>query len=240
MKSKRGQISTFIIIGLIILGIFLFILAIRSDLFKTMMPSSNSVIPVQKYVEECVDRTSKYGVYRMGMQGGYLMMPNDYFRNDVFEVSYAYNDEKKFLTLDEMRQQLETFILVNLPGCLDDFRSFRNEGFNIQAGEMKVDVLFAEKNSMVTVTLPMTITRSDFSAKLEKFPMPMNIAAKEIHSGIDNFVDDLSDSYDMTYLNGLNANISVNAFGDSDLFAEQNFDSVISGEDYLFLYAVTK
>jgi len=238
MRSKRGQISVFIIIGIIILASVLFVLAIRSEFFKTLMPTTNSVIPIQKFVEECVDRTSKYGIYRMGMQGGYLTMPDDYLKSDVFEVGYAYNNEKKFLALDEMRQQLESFILVNMPDCLNGFKEFENEGFSIQTGEMKVDVLFAEKSSMVTLTLPMTITKGDFNAKLEKFPVPMNVAEKEIYSGIDNFVNDLSDSYDLTYLNGLNANISVNSMGDSDLFAEQNFDSIISGKDYLFLYAI--
>ena len=228
----------FIIIGIILLGSVLFVLAIRSEFFKTLMPSSNSVIPIQKFVEECVDRTSKYGMYRMGMQGGYLMMPNDYLKNDVFEVGYAYAGEKTFLTLDEMKQQLESFILINMPDCLNGFKEFENEGFDIKAGEMKVDVLFAEKNSIVTLTLPMTITKGNFNAKLEKFPVPMNIAAKEIHSNVDLFVDDMSSSYDLTYLNGLNSNISVNAFGDSDLFVEQNFDSVISGWNYLFLYAI--
>lgn len=239
MRSKRGMmISVFIIIGIFILAAVLFALAYRAELFKSWMPVSDSVVPIQHFVEECVDKVSKYGVYRMGMQGGYLVLPEDYFQESVFEVGYAHNNRKEFLSLEEMEQQLETFILVNLPDCLNDFQEFRREGFDIQAGEMDVDIMLAEKDSVVVLNLPLTIMKGEFYSKPDKFVVPLKVAVKEVHSGVDAFVSDLSNNYDMTYLNGLNANVSVNAFGETDLFAEQNFDSVISGMDYIFLYAI--
>lgn len=238
MHSKRGMITVFIIMGVIILVAVVFVLAVRSEFFKaTFMPSEDSVIPVQKYVEECVEKVSKFALYRMGMQGGYLMLPDDYFNNGVFNVGYAYNDGKTFLSLDEMEQQLESFILINMPNCLNNFREFRNEGFGIQEGQMNVDVLFAKTDMIVTLNMPLAVTKGEFHAKLEKFPVPVKVAAKEIHSGVDMFAG-FDRMYNMNHLNSLNANVSVNAFGETDLFAEQNFDSVIGGMNYIFLYSI--
>ncbi len=79
--TKRGQITIFIIIGIIILfvvalGVYL------KDSFNTVRPPVQQLIvsdelkPIQAYVTSCLSATSKDALIRLGQSGGYIEVPN--------------------------------------------------------------------------------------------------------------------------------------------------------------------
>jgi len=79
MVSKRGQITLFIVIGvliLIIVGIFLYV---RAPVDEEEVP--RDVAPVKVFVEECLEDIGKEAVIENSIQGGY------YYFDDIEYIS---------------------------------------------------------------------------------------------------------------------------------------------------------
>ena len=74
--KKRGQVSVFIIIGLIVLLSTLFYIYHKITLDRLYTDvDPKSAHPVQKYIEECVSKAAKDAVVIAGRQGGFIYLP---------------------------------------------------------------------------------------------------------------------------------------------------------------------
>ena len=78
MYTKRGQITVFVIIGLLILiviGSMIYFNQI-SDL-KLVDPKNKEVVPIKLFVENCLTKTGKNALVKIGRQGGYYKVPDE-------------------------------------------------------------------------------------------------------------------------------------------------------------------
>jgi hypothetical protein len=79
--KRKGQVTVFIILGILILLIIaLAIYLMSSSKEKKFSPSdilvSEKFLPVQDYVQQCMNQITSEAVYRIGQHGGYID-PND-------------------------------------------------------------------------------------------------------------------------------------------------------------------
>jgi hypothetical protein len=85
--NKKGQITLFIIIGLVILSIVVFALFYinratqDTDLEPTDVPAE--LVPVRNYVEDCLYETSKDAFLVLGQSGGYIN-PEEHFAKSFY------------------------------------------------------------------------------------------------------------------------------------------------------------
>ena len=86
MVTKRGQITLFIIVGILLLASTAIILSIKQESFKqkiraeipeTIEKVPFEVQPVKDYVQKCLDSVSKEALNRIGMYGGYIAVYDD-------------------------------------------------------------------------------------------------------------------------------------------------------------------
>ncbi len=80
IKKKSGQITVFIILGIVILFVVALALYWQSS-FNVVRPPvqqlivSDEVKPIQQYVTDCLSVTAKEGLIRLGQNGGYITIP---------------------------------------------------------------------------------------------------------------------------------------------------------------------
>ena len=77
MSKKRGQITVFIIIGVVILLSAVIILFIQNMLAEdqdvtTVTEAPMEARPIASYIENCLATVSKDGLYELGQRGGYI------------------------------------------------------------------------------------------------------------------------------------------------------------------------
>ena len=78
LMNRRGQLTIFIIIGIVLLFSAALITFIRQSvvLYKPPVEVAETVAtelqPIQKYVTECLEIVAKEGIRKAGMQGGYI------------------------------------------------------------------------------------------------------------------------------------------------------------------------
>ena len=78
--NKRGQITIFIILGIIILFLVALAIYLQGSFTKVRPPVQQLVVdeqvqPIQIYVTDCLAATSKDALIRLGQNGGYINLP---------------------------------------------------------------------------------------------------------------------------------------------------------------------
>ncbi len=132
--KKRGQITPFIIIGLIFLLLFLIILFTRSyRIEKIGAVSSGELNPIKNYVDLCAKSSASDALYLLGVQGGYTAPPKLYFQSAYAKIAYWYYEgEDTSPTIEEMEQELSSYVNRALPECVENLDAFRDMGFEFE------------------------------------------------------------------------------------------------------------
>ncbi len=79
MRKKRGQVTIFIILGIVLLFSTALIIFIRSQIAEVKPPPTptlekipSELEPIRTYVSSCIEQTAADGLIKLGQQGGYL------------------------------------------------------------------------------------------------------------------------------------------------------------------------
>jgi len=154
--QKRGQVTIYIIVGIVILAVFSMLFFFRNELVRQDFQSElNNVVipeqikPVKGYIDECIEDTVVRGARVLGSSGGYLEIPEDDIPRSVVnelsnslllgdnEVAYWYYksannlDKTQIPTKESMEEDLEEYINENFDFCLDGLEDYLYEGFEI-------------------------------------------------------------------------------------------------------------
>ena len=161
--QKRGQITVFVVIGIVILALFggIYYFTSRSatqgltDHQGELALSSQVQSPVTLYVEKCLRDVGTPGVYLASIQGGVIYSPeylmgssssssssgvssdssafSPLFVTENGFLSYGLLGGVQYLSVEMMQKQLERYLVEELPECLGDFSLFRAQGVEVVA-----------------------------------------------------------------------------------------------------------
>ncbi|MGV8086452.1 MAG: hypothetical protein ACP5N1_02365 [Candidatus Woesearchaeota archaeon] len=104
MFKKKGQITLFIILGLVlvvIVGLAIYFFSVANS--KPFKPSDINVPeqfePVQDYVTQCVNQIATNGIIKMGLHGGYIDPTDPVLSGVIFNMNtlQQYNSDLAFL-----------------------------------------------------------------------------------------------------------------------------------------------
>jgi hypothetical protein len=126
---KKGQVTLFIILGLILVIAVGLLVLIQQEVIKF---TPGEIIPAGKdkfesYVESCIKQIGEDTLFTMGMQGGYVEVPETIFRDGALHLKispinvipyWAYGNEIRILSLEEVKSQIDNEMEKNLAGCV--------------------------------------------------------------------------------------------------------------------------
>ncbi|MBS1267195.1 MAG: hypothetical protein MAG795_01167 [Candidatus Woesearchaeota archaeon] len=143
MHNKKGEITVFLIIGLIFLVSITLILfnktqgVVNPDLEGTINLKGNQD-SLNFLIRSCLEDTANQGVHDYGLRPG---VSDGLIENQIKE---------------------------NLAECTDNLNMFRDLGFDITTGEIEVDVEIKEKALLVDLEYPITMVKGDSTIKFKK------------------------------------------------------------------------
>ncbi len=185
MSMKRGQATTFMVLGLVVLAAVVLLFFMRGQfLFGPVTVEKiedKAMGPIRDHIDDCVNEVAPDYFERIGLQGGYLRTPEDTYRlYDGITVSYlCYNMEdlptcyNRYLTVGEMETQLEDAIREGLGTCLNVKKLAK--GLDVYLGDLKVDVDVGDYNSIVNVNFPVKIGRGDVFVEEDEFETVLDV-----------------------------------------------------------------
>ncbi len=195
---KRGQVTVFIIVGLVILVLAAFLFRFSESIQPEKPIINNEKAAVTSFVESCIDEVTHEAIYVVSTQGGYYQVKLPYYEHPLFDVPY-YFDKKAFLPQKkEIELQVALFIDENLDICIDRVGLLWD--VNYQNSKTKVTIGLNEL--IIDVNLPMEITKGTQITSLNSFSItkPAELGrALDIQKKIlveqDRFINEIPVSY---------------------------------------------
>ena len=199
--KKRGQVSIYVILGLIIVisvaAVYLisnYVVKNEFDREKEQIQVVEGFEPVKNYLDSCIAEITLQGAELMGLQGGYINIPEDnlpvnpvipfsnkldIFGNAQLSVPYWFYEtangiqKQQIPSINEMQNQLANYINSNLNNCLGNFTAF--EGYEVVNFEaISTNVEITDNKIFVRMLTNININYQGLGVSFDRFLTSVN------------------------------------------------------------------
>lgn len=135
-SQKKGQITIFIIIGILLLLVLLIVISIQKEIvtFKTeeLIPTEKG--KVENFLTSCISKIGDDALFKMGVQGGYIRVPDEIASNDDLHLRtspltvvpyWARAEQTNVPSLTQLKTRLDNYVQENLRSCLFEMEAFQ-------------------------------------------------------------------------------------------------------------------
>jgi hypothetical protein len=176
-NEKKGQVTVFIIIGLVLLIVIGLVFYIYGGKLRTKTDvkfDATQVEPLKNYIEECIEKEGSE-VIRMVAEGGGKVNPGFVYWYDGKKFSYlCYStgfkpcENKVPFVRKEAGSEMSAELVERVKRCVN-LDSLRKEGYGVQEGEMNLQAEVNDYSVLVTLDYPLTISKGGSVISERKF-----------------------------------------------------------------------
>lgn len=243
---KRGQITLFIIMGIVLVLMIAGFFIIRSRLenakvmeeIEKQKDFETSVNAIDTYVQTCVDNAAVASIKFLGLIGSESPAGRYDYGAD-YPAAYLRDSSNNYLPgLDEWEETLSAYTGIGLEVC--DFKTFEDQGFTIEKGRAMTDVTINYDNVIFDVQYPLKVSRSENSQDLTFFRSTVPARLGYVHEVVNTLIEDTladSDKLDLTLLLSFDVNVTVASFKLDKTLVYQINDENPMYESFMFAYA---
>lgn len=253
MANKRGQVTLFVILGIVIVAIIVLLLAFRKDILpKTGSPENidATMQSIEKGIRQCMADAADEPIKRIGLQGGYLSTPEGSYRrwND-YPISYlCYNLARtescrnRFLTVGNMEEQLSEAITENMGKCLD-IQEFASLGLiktiDVIPGD-KLDVKVSISQDVVNIELnyKVEVKGSSGSKVKDKFEIAIRSPLGDLYEVAQDILDSETTFGRFDQLTYMLNKMSKYTIYVQKPYPDKIYQLKLREKDYIFQFAV--
>ncbi len=247
--EKRGQITVFLLVGVLLLLLFAGILYFTSISQKKSLQAeeehplaSQFRARIAAYVESCLRSTATPGLFLLARQGGRIYPPPDTVlitENEL--ISFAYRNGERITRKELMEKDLERFISATIKECLDQ-SPFKEEGLRFSAGQPEADVLIQPENINLNLHYPLELQSGDDMLRIQDFTTTLPVRLGRILS-IEEKIIEMHEERPFLYNLGSFAqqNVTVVAFPldeETSIFSIYDEDSVLNSLPFYYWFAL--
>ena len=193
-RGKRGQITLFIIIAIIIVSLVVGVFLLKDVIFQKRLPAS--LEPVYNTFLSCLEQDTLTGIDVLESQAGYIYLPNFDTGSEYMPFSSQLNvlgnpvpywyyvsgnnfQKEQVPSKTEMEQQLADFIESKVSACV--FDDYYEQGYDIIMQEPEAKVSISDKSIMVNLDMLMEISKAEETAKVSSHEINVNSKLGELY-----------------------------------------------------------
>ncbi len=251
MTGRKAQIAVFLIIGMIIMFAVIGFSLLNSELKVVQLRGKTAEIPqeaepVNAFVEACLGRELNDGIILISSQGGYYKTPEPEYYSYPFKIPYYYYQEiEKIPGLDDIEAGLSSYINDNLPACLDNFESFRDKGYDIDAGGMLVKSRISDHGIVAYLEGSLTVKKGTMIITLDNISTSRYSKFGELYSMIMDIMSEQRKDYNSipisymataSYENNLSYELTY--LGDGSVIFKYMLNESVLDKSLVYSYAV--
>lgn len=194
MKNKNGQVTIFIIIAIIIVGVVAIFFSFKGGLGISEIPAS--IEPAYTSFLSCLEDDTLTGVDILESQAGYITLPDfepgsaympfssqlNFLGNPIpywYYVSGNNIQKEQIPTKGEMENQIGQFIEKEIRKCRLD--SYKEQGFEISLGEPKANVNILDREIEVDLDMDFGVNKGDDSAFVRNHKITVKSELGNLH-----------------------------------------------------------
>ena len=248
MKNK-GQISFFIIVGVLIVLLVGGFLLFRSDLFQKQAVSEKEEIIAKEDVlntvngiaDSCLQHVAEKALVTIGERGGVYESEN-FFDYLLFKVNYGYYNEHVVFPSDEqVIRDLKLYLILNLQNCIQNSAESAGVQKYVQYSLSSSEISLTEENVQFVVDPGIKIKAKDYSGEIGEKSFLIDLKLAEI-LGLSRAIIqriDLEDIVPSTSLLFTDYHIILDYPSDGTIiYTIHDNRTFIQGDQYSFSFAV--
>jgi hypothetical protein len=162
--NKRGQVTIFIIIAILVLGAVVMYFVFRDD--YSLNNSFTEADAVRTFTESCIKETATDVIYEVGSGGGYYFPPK-YSTQSGVVYYWGFDNVNHLPTKEFVEEQISIYASENIKLCTKEFSQFSD----LKVNEGNIEVVTSIKNDRVVldVVYPLTISKANQSTTINSF-----------------------------------------------------------------------
>ncbi|MDD5649926.1 MAG: hypothetical protein PHF86_05815 [Candidatus Nanoarchaeia archaeon] len=195
--NKRGQVTTFMIVGFVLLVIFVLIFFLRDYLFETVRGVEGTKIILNSKLDEinfkvndCIKTESTKALDLIGKQGGSVQLLNyiEYYDMKINYLCFGIPNTKKCenmgLSITELNNELTSYLEPRIKSCIS-MESFRDDSrYDFNIGDYTFNVNVLDKNILFNISYPITLKRKDVEVSVSSFSENLDIPLGKIQESV--------------------------------------------------------
>ena len=254
--KKKGQITIYIILGLVIFISFIFIYSLTKSPhrstdkdIKLLYQSQDLKGQVESFISGCANRLLKEAIYYNGKQGFYYYSPNIPVPIPYSSLNipfYVFYNETFLPSHEEIENELEYYVEDNLDKCINNFKIFNFSGYDFLAEPPLIRVSITDKAVIMNTSYSVKavyenlnmIEIRDFYRTTTKFDY------QKIYSLLSHIVSNLTTNNELIpigYISDLaeeqGFTYGLVAFGDSSILYILFNEAIEEGPPYFHAFA---
>jgi hypothetical protein len=192
---KKGQITLFIIIGLILLVSASIVIYLVTE--KAVKPVEEEIIvpedvrPVYDFVQGCVDNAAREGIGLLGLQGGFIDLPGiiertptAYIPIDTFDQFKAplwyYEGEDRTPSISFMEREISRHVNNRLRECTGGFEAFKDKFKITEQGNISAKAIIGDNEVIIRVSWPMSLASGERTTRIPDFVTRTPVRLKQM------------------------------------------------------------
>ncbi|MBU2590150.1 MAG: hypothetical protein KKA65_02180 [Nanoarchaeota archaeon] len=247
---KRGQITVFIVLGLIFVAVIGLLIAYKDTLMGSQTAQVEGIGTLQpelmgagELIEDCIKEVAKSGLSDLGMHAGIIDNSQlETFDFSGLDATYLYsNSESKLPSREAMEESLALFVKQNVRDCL----AVELPGFEVTPAEVKeVSADIGSEEVDVAVEWPITIKKAALESKVDGFKISVPVRLGIIYNEVESFISQQLETPEEVCLSCLldsaqekDLSIEVNNFISTYVFVVKDTKVLINDQPYHFVFA---
>ena len=240
--KKRGQLTLFIILGIIILAIIaLTVYFISPDILvleeSTLSAEAQQVVDL---VQDCAEDSTLTALTNIGYTGGYYTLPETSLSDDTVELPYYYYDGENLMpSLDTIEEEIGEYAGALIEYCVGTEISLL---YDLEFIDNQVEISVEQYAVEGTVDFPISLSLEDTTYFLdEPYVLDVPVPLGKIYDVAENIVEhdiENPDIYDLNYYLEQNlSSIKYVPYGEGNLIYLLEEEVVEEDSPYIFMFA---
>jgi hypothetical protein len=160
--GKRGQVTIFIIIGILLLLALTLVVVLKSEVIsfkpEELLPENTG--RVETFISKCIEQSGDEALELIGLQGGHVEVPEEIARDGSLHLKlspnlvvpyWAYGVNTNIPSLQQIKQRIDNHIESNLRECLFGLEAFQETYDIFEKSEIKANTKISESKVIFNV-----------------------------------------------------------------------------------------
>lgn len=223
---KRGQVTLFIFIGILVLIAVSLTFYVNKEYVKSLFEERitrlkqipQEIQPLDSHISSCLEETSKLSLNLIYMQGGYFE-PKNSMPMEAFDVAYWYYKKDLTPSLTIIENEISKSMNYLLPGCILNFE----EEYEIEIKELKPSIHIKKNKVIVSSDTSLMVNYKNLTHTIDKnYEISFNSEAKNMYNSAKIIINSEKSNpgiMDLTLLASLPYTVNFFKFNEKIVYA---------------------
>jgi hypothetical protein len=249
MLSKRGAVTAFLIVGVVLLVISGIIFLVRSEYMKSLFEVQQAGLktipqqaqPLVDYITYCIESTGMDGVAYIS-ERGWKNRPS--VSSNINRLPYFLDGDKILMpTKQQIATELSEYVDENLEKCTSLMQS---DAFTLNLGKPKTNATINANNILLNVNYPVEFAYGNFSLNLDQFQSELKFSMDKMYIATSNLLNEQAAVEEGICLScmfetGIKNSLYFQYYTVSDAEYEitiKDYKSLINNKPYTLIFAI--